>query len=92
MIDFNRFTLPKQVEEDHLMASYLAYSEAKNGLKLATALASEQTSCTWIDVPGGDKELLAEHAVQVVSVHEIPSHETPAPAGERCFLIRIAYP
>jgi 2,3-diketo-5-methylthiopentyl-1-phosphate enolase len=92
MIDFNKFMLPEQADQDRLIATYLVYSDTDSGLKLAATLASEQTSGTWVEVPGGDEKLLAEHAGQVVAVHEVPSHETPAPAEERCFIIQIAYP
>jgi len=92
LIDFYKFMLAEQAGEDHLLATYLVYSEAANGLKLAATLASEQTSGTWVEVPGGDERLLAGHAGQVVAVHEVPSHETSQPPGERCFIIRIAYP
>jgi 2,3-diketo-5-methylthiopentyl-1-phosphate enolase len=92
VIDFDRFMLPEQVGEDHLLASYLAHSSTDNGMKLAASLASEQTTGTWVEVPGGEAELLARHAGQVVAVQEVPSHETGARSGERCFLIQIAYP
>jgi 2,3-diketo-5-methylthiopentyl-1-phosphate enolase len=92
LIDFTKFMLAEQTGEDRLIATYLVYSETDNGLKLAATLASEQTSGTWVEVPGGDEKLLAEHAGQVVAVHEVPSLETSADAGERCFVIQIAYP
>ena len=92
MIDFNTFMLPEQAGDDQLIATYLVYSDAVNGLKLAASLASEQTSGAWVEVPGGDEKLLAEHAGRVVAVQEVPSHETPARIEERCFLIQIAYP
>jgi len=92
MIDFSKFMLTEQMGEDHLLASYLVYSGTDNALKLAASLASEQTSGTWVEVPGGDKELLARHAGKVVSVQEVPSYETPVPTEERCFVLQIAYP
>lgn len=92
MTDFNDFMLPEQVAEGHVLATYLLYSEAKNGLKLVAGFASEQTNGTWVEVPGGDEKLLAEHAGRVVSVQEIPSHETKGRDEERCFVAQIAYP
>ena len=92
MIDFSEFMLPEQVGEDQLLASYLVYADTRNGLKLAASLASEQTSGTWVEVPGGEEKLLARHAGRVVAVHEVPSYETREQREERCFLVRISYP
>ena len=101
MIDFEQFTLPEEVGDDHLLASYLIHSDTKNALKLAASLASEQSTGTWVPIPGEDSALLAEFSGKVVNVWEAPDsdsrsererHLAEGPRAGRCLIVQIAFP
>ncbi len=93
MIDFDQFILPEN-SEDYLVATYLLRSEAEDILKLAATMASEQTTGTWVKVPGETREMLLKHRGKVLSVWEIPDVENinSREDGPREHVLQIAYP
>jgi len=101
VIDFEKYALAEQIGDDHVLASYLIYSNAKDALKLACSLASEQSTGTWVPVPEEDPALLAEFSGKVVSVWEAPDADIRRQRSEyverqehreRCLVVQIAYP
>ncbi len=95
MMDFDQFVLPENpVLEDHLVATYLLRTDAGDILKLAAAMATEQTTGTWVSVPGETREMLLRHRGKVLSVWEIPDIENSnSREGDlREHVIQIAYP
>lgn len=73
---------------------YCATPRTTNMMKFAAALAVEQTTGTWIKVPGETEEVRERCIGRVVGVYEAPSYQigVPADVTERQFIIRIAYP
>lgn len=73
---------------------YCAAKPTTNMIKFAAALAVEQTTGTWIKVPGETEEVRERCIGRVVGVYETPAHQIaiPADVSERHFIIRIAYP
>lgn len=95
MIDFAQFVLSENPEiENYLVATYLLRTDTKDVLKLAATMASEQTTGTWVPVPGETPEMLRKHQGKIVSIWEIPDIENVSPREEslRKFVLQIAYP
>jgi len=88
--------LPEALEEDRfVIATYYCGAKATTEmLKFAAALAVEQTTGTWLVVPGETPEVRERCIGRVVGVYEAPSYqiEIPRDVTERHFIIRIAYP
>jgi 2,3-diketo-5-methylthiopentyl-1-phosphate enolase len=82
-------------DEDFVIATYYAAGKATTqAVKFAAALAVEQTTGTWVKVPGETPEVRERCIGRVVGVYETPFYQAFLPEGvtERHFIIRIAYP
>jgi 2,3-diketo-5-methylthiopentyl-1-phosphate enolase len=57
-------------------------------------LAIEQTTGTWVPVPGETPEVRAKHVAKVIGVYEAPSYEygLPEDIKSRQYIIQIAFP
>jgi len=88
--------LPDGVDYDeYLIATYLASFPASVPIpRLAPALAIEQSTGTWVAVPGETPEVRARHVAKVIGVYEIPDLEFAVPPGleTRNYIIQIAFP
>lgn len=88
--------LPDGVDYDeNLIVTYLASFPADIPIpKLAPALAIEQSTGTWIPVPGETPEVRRRHIAKVIGVYEIPDFEFSIPKSleTRNYVIQIAYP
>lgn len=88
--------LPEGIEKEKFVIAtyYCATKPGMNMVKFAAALAVEQTTGTWLPVPGETKEVRERCIGRVVGVYEAPSYqqEIPADVTERQFIIRIAFP
>ncbi len=88
--------MPENIKkEDYVIATY--YSGTKPSTEMirhAAALAVEQTTGTWVDVPGETSQVREKHIGHVVGIYETPSYQYEIPDGvtERQFIIRIAFP
>lgn len=62
--------------------------------KIAMAVAVEQSTGTWIRVPGETPELRRKHIAKVIGIHEFPDYEYEVPADVklRRYVVQIAYP
>ena len=77
MIDLDQYTLTEGMDpDDYVVATYLLRSRYQGILKKIAAMAVEQTTGTWIAVPGETKELTARHQGKVLGVWEVPDKET----------------
>lgn len=88
--------MPESLDSDRFVIAtyYCGAKPGTNMMKFAAALAVEQTTGTWIQVPGETPEVRERCIGRVVGVYETPSYqiEIPADVTERHFIIRIAYP
>jgi len=77
-----------------IVATYLLSDVTGEVLKRVSAMASEQSTGTWVDVPGLDLETVARHAARVVSLWEVPDHETEGAGGDRAaqYVLQLAFP
>ncbi|MGI6615486.1 MAG: RuBisCO large subunit C-terminal-like domain-containing protein [Dethiobacteria bacterium] len=81
--------------ENYMLATYLVNFPA--GLpvaKLAPVLAIEQSTGTWVPVPGETPEMRQKHVAKVVSTYEVPDYEyvVPGDVNFRTYIVQIAYP
>jgi len=88
--------LPDGVDyDDYLIATYLvSYPKAIPVPKLAPALAIEQSTGTWVPVPGETPEVRRCHVAKVIGVYEVPDYEwmVPFEVEQRHYIIQIAFP
>ena len=88
--------LPDGIDYDeYVIATYLACFAADVPIPLlAMALAVEQSTGTWIPVPGETPEVRSRHIAKVLGVYEVPDHEFEVPAAlqTRNWIIQVAYP
>lgn len=98
MIDLDHFILPETPHaEDFLIGTYLLRKELKDPeeiIKLAVMMATEQTTGTWIHVPGEGAVEIERFRGKVLSIYEVPDTEqfTNLPMGTRTFIIRLGFP
>ncbi len=88
--------LPDGIDYDeYLIATYMASFPAGVPIpQLAPALAIEQSTGTWLPVPGETPEVRRRHVAKVIGVYELPDFEFAVPPGleTRDYVIQIAFP
>jgi len=88
--------LPDGVDYDeYIVATYLVtYHKIIPVPRLALALAIEQSTGTWLAVPGETPEVRCKHVAKVIGVYEVPDHEFEVPSGveTRDYIVQIAFP
>lgn len=88
--------LPDGVDYDeYLIATYLASFPAEMPIPLLSmALAVEQSTGTWVAVPGETPEVRRHHVAKVLGVYEVPDYEfvVPPSVETRNWIIQVAYP
>jgi len=90
------FALPEAVADgQYVVVTYFIQTPVEADiLKRCLGFATEQTTGTWVDVPGETRELRREHAAKLVGLTEVPDYETGIPSDERSrsFIVRLAFP
>ncbi|MFX0096822.1 MAG: RuBisCO large subunit C-terminal-like domain-containing protein [Candidatus Hodarchaeota archaeon] len=88
--------LPEGIDDEkYVIAIYFASVPRNWDIeRIAMAIAVEQTTGTWIRVPGETPELRKEHIGKVIGIYEIPDfeYEVPADVELRKYIIQIAFP
>ena len=88
--------LPDGIDYDeYIIATYLASFGAEVPIPLLSmALAVEQSTGTWVPVPGETPDVRCRHVAKVLGVYEVPDHEFEVPASlqTRNWIIQVAYP
>ncbi|HYA01208.1 MAG TPA: RuBisCO large subunit C-terminal-like domain-containing protein [Candidatus Binatia bacterium] len=89
--------LPEGVDPDeYVVGTYLiSFPAAIPVPKLAPALAIEQSTGTWVPVPGETPEVRVKHIAKVIGVYEVPDAEFPEPyiaEGSREYIVQVAFP
>lgn len=89
--------LPEGIDQgEYVLATYLVSFPAGIPVpKLAPALAIEQSTGTWVPVPGETPEVRVKHIAKVIGVYEVPDAEFPEASlaqGNRDYLIQVAFP
>ncbi len=88
--------LPDGVDyDDYVIGTYLvSYSAALPIPIIAPMLAVEQSTGTWVPVPGETLEVRCQHIAKVIGVYEVPDYESTVPPNlqTRQWFVQIAYP
>jgi len=80
---------------EYVIGTYLASFPAELPIPLlSTALAIEQSTGTWVPVPGETPEVRRRHIAKVLGVYEVPDHEFEVPKGleTRNWVLQVAFP
>lgn len=88
--------LPDGIDyNEYIIATYLASFPAEVPIPLLSmALAVEQSTGTWVPVPGETAEVRRRHVAKVLGVYEVPDFEFEVPSSvqTRNWVIQVAYP
>jgi len=88
--------LPDGVDYDeYIIGTYtVTYPAVFPMPRLAPLLAVEQSTGTWVPVPGETPEMRRHHIAKVIGVYEIPDYEYTVPGGlqDRNWVVQIAFP
>jgi 2,3-diketo-5-methylthiopentyl-1-phosphate enolase len=88
--------LPDGVDyDDYVIGTYLvSYTAALPIPIIAPMLAVEQSTGTWVPVPGETLEVRCQHIAKVIGVYEVPDYEFAVPPNlqTRQWFVQIAYP
>ncbi|MDY6916431.1 MAG: RuBisCO large subunit C-terminal-like domain-containing protein [Chloroflexota bacterium] len=88
--------LPEGVDYDeYIIATYLvSYPKVIPVPRLSLALAIEQSTGTWVAVPGETPEVRCQHVAKVIGAYEVPDYEFEVPRNveDRDYLVQIAFP
>lgn len=88
--------LPDGIDyDDYIIGTYtVTYPAALPLPVIAPMLAIEQSTGTWVPVPGETVEVRRQHVAKVIGVYEIPDYEYEVPSGiqNRNWMVQIAYP
>jgi 2,3-diketo-5-methylthiopentyl-1-phosphate enolase len=88
--------LPDGVDyDDYVIGTYLvSYLAALPIPIIAPMLAVEQSTGTWVPVPGETLEVRCQHIAKVIGVYEVPDYESTVPPNlqTRQWFVQIAYP
>ena len=89
-------TLPECIDmENHVIATYWVQAEKAMDMSImGQVLAIEQTTGTWVPVPGETPEIRAKHVAKVIGVYEAPFYEYAVPPEviNRQYIIQVAFP
>jgi len=98
MIDLDFFMLKENPgRDDYVIGTYLMRKPIDNPseiLKTAVMMATEQTTGTWVRVPGETGATIDRFRGKVLNIWEIPDTEQEAPATDeqRSFILQLAFP
>ena len=88
--------LPDGVDcDEYIIGTYLvSYPAALPIPIIAPMLAVEQSTGTWLPVPGETPEVRCQHIAKVIGVYEMPDYESTVPPGlqNRQWFVQVAYP
>lgn len=88
--------LPDGVDyDDYVISTYLvSYPAALPIPVIAPMLAVEQSTGTWLPVPGETLDVRSRHVAKVIGVYEVPDYESTVPANlqTRQWFVQVAYP
>ncbi|MBM4446099.1 MAG: ribulose 1,5-bisphosphate carboxylase [Chloroflexi bacterium] len=88
--------LPDGVDYDeYVIGTYLvSYPAALPVPLIAPMLAVEQSTGTWVPVPGETPEVRCQHIAKVIGVYEMPDYESTVPPNlqDRKWFVQVAYP
>ncbi len=98
MADLDHFILHENPElDDYLVGTYLYRKVLRDSaeiIKTATMMATEQTTGTWIRVPGETEDMIKKFRGKVLNIWEIPDTEqfNSITDDARSFILQLGFP
>ena len=98
MIDLNHFILPESpFIGDYIVGTYLLRKlirDPEDIIKTAVMMATEQTTGTWIHVPGESGEMIDRFRGKVLNIWEVPDQEQfrNERDEEHIYIIQLGFP
>lgn len=98
MIDLDHFMLPEApAMQDYIVGTYLLRKHLRDPaeiIKTAVMMATEQTTGTWIRVPGETAGMVEKFRGKVLNIWEVPDQEQFRGAQDeaRVFFIQLGFP
>lgn len=95
MLDPKIFMNEEGIDQDkYITGLYMIKCETADMLKKVEAIALEQSTGTWVQLPEETDEIRERCVAKVLGVFEVPHYEDALPAGtkERTFIVKIAFP
>jgi len=92
--DYN-FDFPEvSLDNDYVIATYYIKSRTSDVVTLAVAMADEQSTGTWVTVPGETEQIKIDFGARVLNIFEAPDYEfeVPKDVDERDYFVQIGYP
>jgi 2,3-diketo-5-methylthiopentyl-1-phosphate enolase len=90
------WALPEGIDmEKNVIATYYcSIPKEYDMLDIGAFMAVEQSTGTWVPVPGETPEIRAKHVAKVIGVYEAPYYEWGLPDNitERQYIVQIAFP
>ncbi|MBW2637425.1 MAG: ribulose 1,5-bisphosphate carboxylase, partial [Deltaproteobacteria bacterium] len=90
------WALPEGIDmEKNVIATYYcSIPKEYDMLDIGAFMAVEQSTGTWVPVPGETPEIRAKHVAKVIGVYEAPYYEWGIPDNitERQYILQIAFP
>jgi len=88
--------LPEGIDHDeYIIGTYLVCLPKNIPVPFgAQLLAIEQSTGTWVPVPGETPEVRSKHVAKVIGVYEVPDYEFSVPSSveTRNYIVQTAYP
>ena len=92
----NPEALPEGVDpEEYIIGTYyMSFPKGMNPFEITQVLALEQSTGTWLPVPGETPDVRKKHVAKVIGVYEVPDYEVmiPQEVDWRNFIVQIAFP
>jgi len=91
----NPDALPEGISEDYIIATYyMSFPKMLNISDISQIMAIEQSTGTWIPVPGESPEVRKKHVAKVIGIYETPDYEflIPDEVRWRNYIVQIAFP
>jgi len=95
MLDPKIFMNDEGINADkYITGLYMLQCETTDILKKVEAIALEQSTGTWVQLPEETDEIRNRCVAKVLGVYEVPQYEDALPPGtkERTFIFKIAFP
>jgi len=98
MADLDHFILHENPElDDYLVGTYLyrkALRDPAEIIKIAIMMATEQTTGTWVRVPGETEDMIKKFRGKVLNIWEIPDTEQFSGITDdaRLFILQLGFP
>jgi 2,3-diketo-5-methylthiopentyl-1-phosphate enolase len=94
-LEANPEALPEGIGKDYIIATYyMSFPKMLSINDISQIMAIEQSTGTWIPVPGESPDVRKKHVAKVIGIYEVPDYEFMIPDEVRWreYIVQIAFP